>query len=117
MGDLGKLAKIGHFKLRIGNDFQVDAAGVSVDGGFNGLEVSEVNESGFNAEPGEGRVNQGEGIAEDMARGYDVFSGGGHGHERIGDGGHSGIEGKDSLSAGEGLDLVFEMIDRGVRNS
>ncbi len=117
MCNLGQRAEISHLHLRIGDDFEIDAAGVFIDSLLHFGKIGQVAEAGSYTEAAECRGDQRVSVAEHVARCDDVFACSGHGHQRVADSGHSGAECNDIFGSGEILDLVFEIYDGRIGNS
>ena len=110
----GQCTHIGHFQLRIGEDFEEETGRVLIEDRFELFGTREVAKAHFDPKARQGFGEQRIGIAEKMARGDHIGASRSERKEGGADGRHARIEGNDAARPGDGGHAVFEVGDGGI---
>ncbi len=110
----GKRREVGHLQLRIGDDFQEDAAGIVVYGGLYLFYVGKVAKARLHAKTLQAGGQKGVSVAEEVARGDDVLALRSKSEYGVTDGGHSRVEGCRLGCPRKSRHTTLEIGNRGV---
>ena len=109
MGDLGDGLNVEHVVAGVGHGLAVEQLGVGADCGAPLVEVVRIlNEGGFDAEIGEGVLEQVIGTAVHGGRSDHVVTGTGNVQDCVGDGCLTGGQQQRANAAFQGSDTVFD---------
>ena len=111
---LGERLQVGHFQLRIGNDFKEHAAGILIDSLAHLFYIGQIAQSDLHSETAQGGNQQGIGVAEEMLGADDVLALCCKRHQRIADSCHTRIEGCNMLCPRQRFDAALQVGNRRI---
>ncbi len=101
MSHLSQRCEVGHLLLRVGDNLEIDAAGVLVHRAAYILDVGKVAELSLDAESTQCVDQECVGVAEDVTRSHHVLACLSHGEESVADGCHARADGDNVFSVGQ----------------